>query len=66
MTREREPLRDIEEILAYTTEADFAGFGNFHTLTPGERLEWLDEAAHFVMEFKGLAGQRLGDENGRR
>jgi hypothetical protein len=57
MTRERELLRDIDEILAHTTEADFAGLGDFDSLTPGERLEWLDEVARFVVEFKGLARQ---------
>ena len=57
MTGGKEPLRDIDEILAHTTEADFAGLGNFHALTPAERLEWLDEVARFVVEFKGLARQ---------
>jgi hypothetical protein len=58
MTREDEFLRDIDEILAHTTEADFAGQGNFQSLTPAERLEWLDETSRFVLEFKGLAGRR--------
>jgi hypothetical protein len=57
MTGGREPHRDIEKILAHTTEADFSGHGNFHSLSPAERLEWLDEAARFVAEFKGLARQ---------
>ena len=56
MIRENELLRDIDEILEHTTEADFAGHGNFDALTPAERLEWLDEASRFVVEFKGLAG----------
>ena len=55
MTGGKEPLREIDEILAHTTESDFAGLGDFDSLTPGERLEWLDEVARFVVEFKGLA-----------
>jgi len=37
------------------TEQDFDGHTNFARLTPGQRLDWLDELIGFVEEFKGVA-----------
>jgi hypothetical protein len=34
---------------------DFDGHTNFASLTAEQRLEWLDEAARLVIEFKGRA-----------
>ncbi len=54
--REREPT--FEEVLAKCKPEDFDGHTGFDRLTPEERLDWLDEAAAFVHEFKGLANRR--------
>ena len=56
MTEAGKTLRDIDEILAHTADTDFDGHSAFADLTPAERLDWLDEIARFVVEFKGLAG----------
>lgn len=52
-----ERYTDIEDVLAHTRQGDYDGHSRFGSLTPEERLEWLDEIAGFVLEFKGLAGR---------
>ena len=58
MTEAGKALRDLDEILAHTVDTDFDGHSAFADLTPAERLDWLDEVACFVVEFKGFAGRR--------
>lgn len=56
-------FQDIDQILAHTTENDFDGHSDFLSLSPAERLDWLDEVAGFVLEFKGSAGQGMSPES---
>ena len=42
--------------LAACRPEDFDGHPAFARLTPGERLDWLDEAAQFLLELRSAAG----------
>lgn len=44
-----------KEILRRCRPEDFDGHTSFASLTAEQRLDWLDEAARFVTEFKGAA-----------
>jgi hypothetical protein len=58
-------LDGIEEILEHTSARDYDGHSSFAELAPAERLDWLDEIAGFVAEFKGCAApsSRPADQN---
>jgi hypothetical protein len=43
------------EILRRCRPEDFDGHTRFASLTAEQRLDWLEEAARFVTEFKGAA-----------
>jgi hypothetical protein len=49
------PAEDREEILRRCRPEDFDGHTHFAALTAEQRLDWLDETARFVVEFKGAA-----------
>lgn len=49
------PAASREEILRRCRPEDFDGHTNFASLTAEQRLDWLDQAAQFVAECKGLA-----------
>jgi hypothetical protein len=43
------------ELLRRCRPADFDGHTRFASLTAEQRLDWLEEAARFLIEFKGAA-----------
>ncbi|MEE9367741.1 MAG: hypothetical protein V3V05_02640 [Pontiella sp.] len=45
----------IQEILKKTSKVDFDGHTEFSTMTPDQRLSWLDEANAAYLELYALA-----------
>lgn len=44
-----------KEVILQTSSADFSGETHFQKLSPKEKLEWLAQAAEFIMKYKGIA-----------
>ena len=54
MDKSKEENSELNQIIDSLTSADFDGHTEFSSLSPKQKLEWLSQASHFIMETRKL------------